>query len=119
MSEVVNHWCSSIIVAIMATVNAKSAKPAIFVIFYIIGVDVLATIDRIVALLAEQSKKQKDLTDYLGLEKGAFTKWKKGENESYMKRINEISEFFDVSVDYLLCNTDIKKEPSIEEDAEL
>ena len=34
-------------------------------------------INRISALLEEQNKSQKDLTDYLGVEKSVFSTWKK------------------------------------------
>ncbi len=59
-------------------------------------------INRISALLEEQNKSQKDLTDYLGVEKSVFSTWKKNKSKSYMKYINQIAEFFNVSVDYLL-----------------
>lgn len=36
-----------------------------------------------------------------------------------MKYLPQIAQYLDVSIDYPLGNTDIKKEPSIEEDAEL
>jgi len=52
------------------------------------------------ALLSSQKKTQNDLTDYLGLEKGAFTKWKAGKNQSYLKYMEKISDFFDVPVSY-------------------
>ena len=65
-------------------------------------VDFLRTIDKILLLLKEQHKKQKDLTDYLNISKGVFTDWKSGKNNSYLKHIGKIAEYFDVSVDYLL-----------------
>lgn len=105
--------------SILGTVNTKVTFLVSIVYFYSIGVTFLGTLNKIVSLLGEQKKTQKDLTDHIGLSKNAFTKWKNGENESYIKHINEIARFFDVSTDYLLGNTDIKKEPSIEEDAEL
>lgn len=60
------------------------------------------TLDKISILLKEQGKKQKDLTDYLGVTKNAFSNWKSGNNTSYMKKLPQIADFFDVSVDYLL-----------------
>ena len=62
----------------------------------------MRTIDKILLLLKEQHKKQKDLTDYLNISKGVFTDWKSGKNNSYLKHIGKIAEYFDVSVDYLL-----------------
>lgn len=58
------------------------------------------------------------LTKHLKMSSGNITKWK----ENKIPRsdtLQKIAEFFDVSTDYLLGKTDIKKEPSIEEDAEL
>lgn len=60
------------------------------------------TIDRISDLLEKQGKSQKDLTDFMKLDKSTFTQWKKNKSKSYMKYINQIAEFFNVSVDYLL-----------------
>ena len=62
----------------------------------------MGTLDIIVDLLEKQNKKQKALTDYLGLKKNAFTNWKNGHTESYKKYLPQIAEFFGVSVDYLL-----------------
>lgn len=64
----------------------------------------MSTLDKIQALLKEQKKTQKDLMDYLGLEKSTFTTWKspKSKNKSYKKYIKEIAEFLGVSTDYLL-----------------
>lgn len=67
------------------------------------------TLDKISALLKEQGKTQKELTDYLGLTKNAYTSWKSGTNKSYLKHLPQIAEFFDVSVDYLLGKTEIRK----------
>ena len=64
----------------------------------------LSTLDRIMLLLKEQGKKQKDLTDYLGITKNVFTDWKAGRINSYMKYLPQIAEYFGVSTDYLLGN---------------
>ena len=63
----------------------------------------------IIHLLKERNKKQVDLTNYLCVTKNIFTDWKSGRNNSYMKHLPKIAEFFDVSVDYLLGN-EIKTE---------
>lgn len=69
----------------------------------------MSTIDKIINLLAEQNKKQKELTDYLGISKNSFTDWKSGRIKSYTKYIPQIAAFFGVSTDYLLGKTDIRK----------
>lgn len=62
----------------------------------------MSTFDRIVYLLESHNKKQKDLTDYLGISKNQFTDWKSGRIKSYNKYLNEIAAFFGTTVDYLL-----------------
>ena len=61
----------------------------------------MATLDKICALLKEKGLKQKDLTDFLGLSKYAYTSWKSGNNTSYMKYLPQIAEFLDVPIGYL------------------
>lgn len=69
------------------------------------------TIDKITQLLKSQHKTQKDLTDYLGLDKAMFSQWKSRKTESYMKHIVRIAEFLGVSVGELLCSENDKNEP--------
>lgn len=66
----------------------------------------MSTIDKISTILKEQKKTQKDLMDYLGLEKSTFTTWKSSKNQSYKKYIKEIAYYLGVSADYLLDDTD-------------
>ena len=67
---------------------------------------IMSTIDKISTLLKENKKTQKDLMDFLGLEKSSFTAWKAGKNTSYKQYIKEIADFFGVSTDYLLGKDD-------------
>lgn len=62
----------------------------------------MRTLDKICDLLKQQSKKQKELTDFLGIGKNVFTDWKSGKCNSYKKHIDKIAEFLGVSTDYLL-----------------
>ena len=57
-------------------------------------------LDRITMLLG--NRDQKDLTDYLKLNSVAFSEWKSGKSKSYRKYLIEISEFFNVSIDFLV-----------------
>lgn len=66
------------------------------------------TFDKIDMLLKQQKKKQIQLTDFLGLNKNAYSDWKIGRTSSYTKHLSQIAEFFDVSVDYLLGKEDQK-----------
>ena len=61
-------------------------------------------LNNIILLLKEGNKKQIDLTNHLGITKNIFTDWKAGRNNSYMKYLPQIAEFFGVSVDYLIGN---------------
>ena len=67
-------------------------------------------IQTILSLLQESGRKQKELTDFLGITQNAFTDWKSGRIKSYTKHLPRIAEFFGVSVDYLVGNT-TQKEP--------
>lgn len=64
------------------------------------------TLDKISDLLIRQGKRQKDLTDFLGIDKSAFATWKSGKTTSYNRYIPQIASFFGVSVDYLLGRSD-------------
>lgn len=75
-------------------------------------------LNNIIDELKKQKKKQKDLTDYLGLTKNAFTDWKGGKSESYKKYLPQIAEFLNVSVDYLLSGEN-KKSPDTSLDGEM
>ena len=65
-------------------------------------------------ILAELKKgrhSQKELAEFLGVTPQVFSDWKAGRNMSYMKHVEKISEFLEVSVDYLLGKNGAKKEP--------
>ncbi len=74
-------------------------------------------LNRILELMKEKSIKQRDLTKYLEISEQSFTEWKGGRNNSYIKYINKIADFLNVSTDYLLGKDEIKKRPT-SEDAE-
>lgn len=63
-------------------------------------------LEKISKLLKEQGKKQKDLTDFLGLSGQAVTNWKNGNSNSYKKYLPQIAEFLGVGVDYLISNNE-------------
>lgn len=104
-----NLLYNHIIVHILATVNIKVFILDTFVKITKRRVHILDTLDRIMQLLKEQRKTQKQLMDYLGLGKTAFTGWKNGSNTSYKKHLDKIAEFFDVSADYLLGKTENRR----------
>ena len=66
------------------------------------------TLDKILSLLTEKKKKKKTFAENIGVTKHTITDWKNGRSKSYMKYIDKIADFFDVSADYLLEKTDDK-----------
>lgn len=64
----------------------------------------MTSMERISAMIKQQGKSQKQLTDYLGLNKTAFSDWKSGKSTSYKQYISEIARFLDTSTDFLLGN---------------
>ena len=58
-------------------------------------------VQRIVELIREQGKKEKDLTDYLGISPGTMSKWKYDGSFVYIKHIDRICEFLDTTPNYL------------------
>ena len=65
---------------------------------------------RIVDLIRKRGKKEKDLTDYLGMAPGAMSKWKYDGSFVYIKYIKEICEFLDTTPNYLFFGPEDKEE---------
>ncbi len=59
-------------------------------------------LNKIIELLDSQNRQQKELTDFLGLDKSTFSAWKNGKSASYKKYLPEIAIFFGISVDELI-----------------
>ena len=66
-------------------------------------------LNKIKEMLLAQHKSQKELCDFLGINKQAFSGWNRVQTESYKKYLPQIAEFLGCSVDYLL-GRDQKKE---------
>ncbi|MBQ8161531.1 MAG: helix-turn-helix transcriptional regulator [Clostridia bacterium] len=71
---------------------------------------------RIDALMKLQGKKQRELTDHLGLERTSYTNWKKSMNNSYMLYLDRICSFLNTSPNYLILGDDAEKGCSLETD---
>lgn len=67
--------------------------------------------DKLHALCQESNKKITPVVLELGLSAGSIARWKKGTVPDG-NTICKIADYFDVSADYLLEKTDIKKAPS-------
>ena len=62
---------------------------------------------RIMDLLKAQNKTQKSLTDYLGMHPNTFNSWKFANGKSFMKRIDDIAEYLNVTPGYLIKGNDL------------
>ena len=66
-------------------------------------------VSRILSLMDEKGINAAQLTRTLGLANSLITEWKKGKSRPSMDVIIKISDFFDVSTDYILGRTEIRK----------
>lgn len=66
----------------------------------------MVTLDRMLKIMKAKSVSQKELCEHIGVNKQAFTNWKNGHNASYKKYLPEIAKYLEVSVEYLIGNTD-------------
>lgn len=58
-------------------------------------------VQRMVGLIKEKGKREKDHTDYLGLSPGSMSRWEYDGSNVYIKYIEEIREFLDTTPNYL------------------
>lgn len=68
--------------------------------------------ERIRNLREEHGITQKHLAEILGVTRTAVAKWEANENGPNSDVLLKIADYFDVSLDYLLGRTDIKKFPT-------
>ena len=64
---------------------------------------------RISEELARQKRTQSDLIAFLDLPKGAFSNWKAGKSRNFCEHLGAISEFLNVSTEYLVTGKDVQK----------
>ncbi len=77
------------------------------------------TIDKINYYLAKQGKNGAGLCSYLGVSNGVYSQWNTGRTSPRKGKLPLIAEYLGVTVDDLLPDENIKKEPSIPTDEEL
>ena len=63
-------------------------------------------VHRIVALVKKKGKRERELTDYLGLPPSSMSRWKYDGSYVYVKYIYEICEFLDTTPNYLFFGPD-------------
>lgn len=72
-------------------------------------------LERIMSLLPKRADgkiihgAKKEFADSLGLSHNLITMWEKGQSKSYRNYVQQISETYNVSVDWLMGITDIKE----------
>ena len=59
-------------------------------------------VNRIVELSKKAGRHERDLVEFLGLKRGTFSNWKRGQSDSYLHYLKEISEYFGVTPNYLI-----------------
>jgi transcriptional regulator with XRE-family HTH domain len=64
--------------------------------------------DRIKALRTERKLTQKDIADFLGISRQAYTKYENDQTEPDNKTLGKLAEYFDVTTDYLLGLSNIR-----------
>ena len=63
-------------------------------------------VSRIIALSEKEGKPERDLVEYLGLKRGTFGNWKRGQSDSYLHYLKEIAEYYHVTPNYLILGND-------------
>ncbi len=66
--------------------------------------------DRIKKLRKENNLNQQQIGDILGYRYTAISNYESGRNEPSIADLKKLAEFFDVSMDYLLCVNDIRNQ---------
>ncbi|MFS0749560.1 helix-turn-helix domain-containing protein [Oceanobacillus sp. 1P07AA] len=69
--------------------------------------------NRLKSLRKSKDKTQKYMADYLGISRQGYAKYEDGNSEPDHKTLLKLSEYFDVTTDYLLGNSD---QPHLTED---
>lgn len=73
---------------------------------------------RLNELKAEKGVSQKEIQNALGIGKNSFGYWRNGVTPNRSTQLL-LAEYFDVSVEYLMGETDIKEKPATDEGDEL
>lgn len=71
--------------------------------------------NRIKQLRNEQGILQSDLAKILKVGQGTISNWETGRTEPDQDSLKNMSQYFGVSIDYILGNIDTKKAPTVDE----
>ena len=64
---------------------------------------------RIRDLREDNDLKQLEIANYLMCDQSLYSKYERGERDLPLEYAAKLADYYSVSVDYLLCRTDIKK----------
>ena len=70
------------------------------------------TLEKIIDLVNSRCTNDQQFLSDLNFNRTLLSDWKSGKSKSYLKHINKIAEYFNVSTDYLLGNEQKEKTPS-------
>ena len=65
--------------------------------------------ERMKSLRLEAKLTQKEIAEKLGISTAFYGQWETGKRNPASKNLQKIADFYEVSIDYLLGNTDEKK----------
>ena len=74
--------------------------------------------ERLKSLRKEQNLTQQKIAEKLNISRGSYAQWEAQRTQPSSKSLETLADFFDVSTDYLLGNTDIKNQNQFDEDLE-
>ena len=63
---------------------------------------------RLVELRKERALKQKDIANILGISQTVYSRYERGEQDIPLNCLKTLSEFYDVSIDYIVGRTDTR-----------
>ena len=64
---------------------------------------------RIRDLREDNDRTQKEIADFLLCDQSLYSKYERGERPLPLEFADRLADFYGVSVDYLLCRTDVRK----------
>ncbi len=73
--------------------------------------------ERLKELRKKANLTQKDMADHFGTSQPSYQAWESGKRKPNSENLDKIANFFNVSTDYLLGNTDQKNALDIDEEA--
>lgn len=69
-------------------------------------------LERILECIGPKHGSKKELAEFLDIHPNVITNWLNGRNKSYRKYLPQISEHYNVSIEYLKGETDQKEKPA-------